>query len=686
MLDPIGEVLTFLIGSREGLVPIAGLHAANQFDPQDKSPPGLHRNLNAAFLLALAGKEHSARASDYLSAMLKDEKASELAAFLNNGLRSLKKELLAAIREEPELERKFNDAVERLKDLPEEHAYQATWEIFFPEGLSALCGREAAVAKLRERRTVQILHVNPSPVTDPTTEVLFTSNILLGKPTGGRELDNACLSRELAEQIKNWQPDEQLYWYDHPVPLGVAPEKNEILHGLRGLSEAVDFERLRRSGAVNKRVNCLCSVSVTHASLHDLARPWIKQTVDNVGGFESLDVYVVTERDTDRLKNEMLFPAAEHYFPGADLDSLDEVMGVDGEYGRHFSFLKAVAAFWQVFIDSGIKGTFKFDLDQVFPQPELVEQAGGSAFELLSDPLWGAVGVDHWGQEVELGMVAGAVVNRDDIHRGIFTPDVLWPPLPPKADQCVFYSTLPQALSTEAELMTRYGVDGLDGKSACIQRIHVLGGMSGILVNSLRRYRPFTPTFIGRAEDQAFMLGTLFSQRPWLRCLHKPGLMMRHDKYALIPGTIAVSQVSKTLGDYLRILVYTDYCNSLPWPVQSTKEVVDPFTGCFVSLLPLHLVFLRLALKAADLFDSARPEDIGQACRFLEEGASRLGGYLAQRSDGKKPLSESLASQRRGWDLYYDLLERLEDGLARGEAFETNLKRKAVDFAASIKI
>jgi hypothetical protein len=63
-------------------------------------------------------------------------------------------------------------------------------------------------------------------------------------------------------------------------------------------------------------------------------------------------------------------------------------------------------------------------------------------------------------------------------------------------DEYIFFSTLPQALSTEAEMMTRYTIDEPDGKRASIQRIHVTGGTNGILIHSLRRYRPFPPTLL----------------------------------------------------------------------------------------------------------------------------------------------------------------------------------------------
>ena len=59
-------------------------------------------------------------------------------------------------------------------------------------------------------------------------------------------------------------------------------------------------------------------------------------------------------------------------------------------------------------IDDRIRATFKIDLDQVFPQDELVSETGKSAFEHFKTDLWGAWGVDSSGNHVELGMIAGS--------------------------------------------------------------------------------------------------------------------------------------------------------------------------------------------------------------------------------------------------------------------------------------
>jgi len=89
-------------------------------------------------------------------------------------------------------------------------------------------------------------------------------------------------------------------------------------------------------------------------------------------------------------------------------------------------------------------------------------------------------------------MMAGALVNERDIGHGLFTPDVPIPESVPEGEAVIFYSPLPMALSTRAEMMTRYDNDILDGIETCIQRIHVTGGTSAALIDSIRKHRPFT--------------------------------------------------------------------------------------------------------------------------------------------------------------------------------------------------
>ena len=382
-----------------------------------------------------------------------------------------------------------------------------------------------------------------------------------------------------------------------------------------------------------------------------------------------LDVYVFSEAATDRLMDEVLVPAMEQFHGGHDIEPLRRVLGVDGEYGRHYSFLKAVSALWHVLVDPRVRATFKIDLDQVFPQEQLVEEGGGSVFEHFQSPLWGARGSDANGHAVELGMLAGALVNERDIARGLFTPDVTRPSSIPAGEAVAFFNRLPMALSTEAEMMTRYtGTGGNpDGRNTCLHRIHVTGGMNGILVDALRRHRPFTPTFIGRAEDQAYLLSVLFAGSAPLRYVHSPGLIMRHDKEAFAGLAIKAAKVGRFVGDLVRTLYFSHYVKTLPWSDDQVKQTIDPFTGCFASHIPTTLVALRLTLRVGQLLADGDEEARAEALDLMEMAANRLDPLIRRLTEAPQALADELAEQRAGWNLFYDLLDDLENALAEGD-------------------
>jgi hypothetical protein len=372
----------------------------------------------------------------------------------------------------------------------------------------------------------------------------------------------------------------------------------------------------------------------------------------------------------------VLAPAAEHYFGIEGAADLLNVFGVDGEYGRHYTFLKAVAAFWNVLIDPQVKATFKIDLDQVFPQEELLAETGSSAFDHFKTPLWGARGLDRHHEAIELGMIAGALVDESDIESSLFTPDVPFPPSNRKfsPDEYVFFSQLPQALSTEAEMMARYDSETLDGHSSCLQRIHVTGGTNGILINHLRDHKPFTPTFIGRAEDQAFILSTFPGTGYQLGYLHKDGLLMRHDKKAFAQEAIQAAEVGKLVGDYVRILYFSAYAQTLEENLHTIKERVDPFTGGFISYIPITLTYLRFMLKAESLFRSG---DTHLGVEFIKLGAQRIKQAIDFAFGDKQYLKRQYRQERHGWNLYYQTISALEKGIEEGDEFALNLRIKA---------
>lgn len=657
-----------------------------QFRPQDRSTLAVARSINAAFLIGLTGKRLGHPARGYLTSMTEDPRWGNIAGTYLEGLDRIEEELSGpGLDDAAAAARDLARHLDTSRDLSSAETLERFWKVFFPEGVGLLQHREEAVRELRKRRTVIISELNAEPIINPHEQILFSSNVLLTVPLKD-DLPVRDFKPEMMETIKSVMEQRQMYWYDHPIPVGIKTGRNEAVYGLRALDQAVRFEIERGNAPGDTEVPVILSISTTHHGLQDLAHEYLALELEKAGGIDHLIIYAAAEKDTRELLNNVLLPAADHFFPGRDPQPLVEILGVDGEYGRHYSFLKAAAALWQVLVSNGIKATFKIDLDQVFEQETLVSETGRSAFEHLCDPLWGAVGTDSRGRDVELGMLAGALVNESDINKGLFTPDIKWPSDPPSPEEWIFASNLPQALSTEGEMMVRYGEKGLDGQTTCLQRVHVTGGTTGIMVDHLRRHRPFTPGWIGRAEDQAYLLPVLFQEKgPSLRYVHASGLIMRHDKEAFAADVMEVSRIGKLVGDYIRILTYTTCAHALPWETASTKEVLDPFTGCFITRFPVTVAYLRMALKAADMFAFGTDAANEDAVELVQTGSARLCDAVKELCD-EAAVRDRLQRERDGWDLYFDVLVELEKGLEEGDGIAETIRDKARELVEKWRI
>jgi hypothetical protein len=465
--------------------------------------------------------------------------------------------------------------------------------------------------------------------------------------------------------------------------MGVKPEKNEVIYGLKALNHSVDSEKSYGACKKYDKLTCILSVSVSHDGLHNIARKYLEGELIKSEDLNNLDIYAFTETDTRKIIDQILIPAADHFLDHHNTKEYLQVFGVDGEYGRHYSFLKAITAFWNIFVDDEARATFKIDLDQVFPQQQLLAETDKSAFTHFKTPLWGAIGIDSNGEQVELGLIAGALVNEKDIHKSLFTPDVKFPNADITYDEYIFFSALPQSISTKAEMMTKYDTSILDGKKACIQRIHVTGGTNGILIDSLIKYRPFVPSFIARAEDQAYIMSVLIKPGAKLVYLHKDGLIMRHDKEAFAQDAIEAAYIGKLVGDYNRILLFSYYAALLSEKVSSIKEILDPFTGCFISKIPSTVVYLRFALKAASFFAKGQLE---QGVAFINNGAKRISEVMQFCLGKNSEMKRLLEKERKGWEIYYDILAVIQKTLNSEDPFAISLKKKAVDIINSCYI
>lgn len=634
--------------------------------------------INSAFLLVIFDSAVSGYRGVYLLNKLKQHtKWKDIVTYYYDLLHPIKKEL----KEIKEMGSAFDRHTLKRDDT-------LLYRLFFPEGVDLLKRDDwkEEIGALREKRKVTITTLNTHPITNPAQELLFTSNMLITIPDNREQITR--YSSSLQRQLQQAMDEKQQYWYDHPIPIGISESENEILYGLQGLNDMVAFEKERGSVSADQRLNVVLSASTTHQGLRSIIQQYLMEDCVRPQSFEHLTIWALTENNCHALLEHVLIPIAKKMKKSKkQIACLKHVFGVDGEYGRHYSFLKAIAAFWHVFIDNNIRGTFKIDLDQVFPQKELVAETGQSALEHFLSPLWGASGVDYWGNEVTLSMIAGALVNESDIRNGLFTADVVYEQhdfnaLP--APQKIFNSKLPQAVSTIAEMHNRPDLS-TNPHAVAAQRVHVTGGTNGILIDALRRYRPFTPTFCGRAEDQAYLLSVFCSPKPLLRYLHQPGLIMRHDKAAFVGPAIKKAAESTMVGDYVRTLFFSNYVNSLVWKREEIKRQIDPFTGAFVSRIPITVAHLRYALEIDRLIHEQAHTS---AQNLLQNALFRLPVAREQLQPAK--IRRAVIQERLGWKCFYDILDHAESALQSNNRAYLPLQKKAreilltclVEFAA----
>ena len=520
---------------------------------------------------------------------------------------------------------------------------EAMWSALCPNAAGLRGDWAGRIEQVRSERAL----ADATPAADPLrpSELLITANVMLALPLAEAP-DLPELERRAVAVARSEEP---IAFYDHPIPLDIDPDRHELLRGLSALDRAVAFEFER--GVVTSAVPVVLSISSTHRALEAASEAHVSRLLRHCK-IANLEVFAFTERLAGELVDSAIAPALAQL--GAPADRVRRVFGVSGPYGRHYTFLKAIAALWNVVVDSHIRGTFKIDLDQTFLQSRLLAATGMSAFEHLCSPLWGGRATDSAGRDVALEFVAGFLVNEVDAVHGLGVPDVQDPGAPGRAEEFIFYPALPQALSTEAEMMP-------GSKSEVRQRVHVTGGTTGASVAGMRRLRPFSPSFWGRAEDQAFAL-SMEGLDP-AATLHMPYLVMQHDKDSFAQDAIAASsrrQAHCGSRADLDILSLRTRDRSQPRPHWGKARSIHRCI-CFP-----HAGNPRLSATGRDdafVGTGGKTTSGAPLSRWGESPRPDCRRFVGPAGD----FQAALAADRRGWDDFYDALDVLEAGLTRGQ-------------------
>ena len=145
--------------------------------------------------------------------------------------------------------------------------------------------------------------------------------------------------------------------------------------------------------------------------------------------------------------------------------------------------------------------------------------------------------------------------------------------------------------------------------------------------------------------------------------------------FSFAQDAIETAYIGKLVGDYIRILYFSTYAKVLAdGDIQKLKQIVDPFTGCFISKIPVTIVYLRFAIKAATFFFAQEPE---KGRDFIKTGAQRIGTALEFISGENSNLKKQYEKERLGWNLFYDTLDAVEKAIDSKDKFALELLDEA---------
>ena len=137
------------------------------------------------------------------------------------------------------------------------------------------------------------------------------------------------------------------------------------------------------------------------------------------------------------------------------------------------------------------------------------------------------------------------------------------------------------------------------------------------------------------------------------------------------------------IGDYERILLFSRYAEILPWEFSRIKDIADPFTGCFISRIPLTVIFLGFAIKGGTFFERGM---LNEAYDFINIGSHRILKSIREYGRVPKKVKEIYDYEKQAWDNYYLILDMVEKSIMKGDLFALELKDKAEKIITNCKI
>ena len=99
-------------------------------------------------------------------------------------------------------------------------------------------------------------------------------------------LEQSRISEELKNEIRSIMKDSQDYWFDHPVPIGIPEENNELIYGLKNLAETLEYEKKEGICPSGSRLTVIISVSVTHERLKNILHRYMEEELKRASDFK----------------------------------------------------------------------------------------------------------------------------------------------------------------------------------------------------------------------------------------------------------------------------------------------------------------------------------------------------------------------------------------------------------------
>ena len=122
------------------------------------------------------------------------------------------------------------------------------------------------------------------------------------------------------------------------------------------------------------------------------------------------------------------------------------------------------------------------------------------------------------------------------------------------------------------------------------------------------------------------------------------------------------------------MLYLTAYAGVVSADKTDLKKILDPFTGCFISKIPATVTLLRFSLKAAALFGENQME---KGLELVTIGVQQISKAFEFVRGENSALKRQYDNERRGWDVYYDTLDAVEQALENKDPFALELQQKA---------